>query len=63
MAEIDEAVQRAKSVRGKPHKIMLDTIRRHGRIPGEGVRENHSMTITKEDAEKAIEELRAREGG
>lgn len=59
---IDEAVKNAKSVKGKPHMIVLNTKKSYGYIPGEGVKGNHSMPITKEGAEEAIEMLRKREG-
>lgn len=63
IASIDAAVESAKaSTSGKPHMIVMKTQKSHGYIPGEGKKANHSMPIKKEDAEKAIEELRIREG-
>ena len=59
---IDNAVKCAKSEKGKPHMIILDTIKSYGYIPGEGIKANHSMQITKEGAEAAVEALRVREG-
>ena len=59
---IDDAVNKAKALKGKPHMIILNTQKSYGYIPGEGVKGNHSMPITKEGAEEAIEMLRKREG-
>ena len=59
---IDNAVKCAKNEKGKPHMIILDTIKSYGYIPGEGIKANHSMQITKEGAEAAVEALRVREG-
>ena len=59
---IDDAVKKAKALKGKPHMIILNTQKSYGYIPGEGVKGNHSMPITKEGAEEAIEMLRKREG-
>lgn len=59
---IDNAVRKAKSEKGKPHMIVMNTKKSYGFIPGEGIKSNHSMPITKELAASAIEELRKREG-
>lgn len=56
------AIEKAKANPGKPHMIILNTKKSYGYIPGEGIRANHSMPITKEGAEEAIEALRKREG-
>ncbi len=60
--QIKAATEKAKAEKGKPHAIVLDTIKSWGYIPGEGKENNHSMPVTKEDAEKAIKALREREG-
>ena len=61
--EIDQAVKSAKSSGShRPQMIILNTIKSYGYIPGEGIKSNHSMPISKEAAEQAIEELRKREG-
>ncbi len=60
--ELDDAVKKAKSVKGKPHMIIMHTNKSQGYIPGEGIKENHSMSITEEDAEAAIKALLEREG-
>lgn len=61
--EIDSAIKSAKaSESGKPKMIILNTIKSYGFIPGEGIKANHSMPITKEVAEEAIEALKKREG-
>ena len=61
-AQIEEAIEKAKTVKGKPHMIVMNTIKSYGYIPGEGNKSNHSMTITKEGAEEAIKALKEREG-
>ncbi len=60
--QIEEAVENAKRVKGKPHMIVMNTIKSYGYIPGEGVKANHSMAISKEGAEEAIKALKDREG-
>lgn len=60
--EIDAAVKKAKSVNGKPHMIIMHTNKSQGYIPGEGVKANHSMTVSAEQAEEAIKALKEREG-
>ena len=60
--EIESAINDAKLIQGMPHMIVMHTIKSYGYIPGEGKKANHSMTITKEDAEAAIEALAKREG-
>lgn len=60
-AQIAEAIEQAKTVADKPHMFIMHTIKSYGYIPGEGIKNNHSMPITKEQAEAAIEELRKRE--
>lgn len=61
-SEIDDAVRKAKSVKGKPHMIIAHTTKSYGYIPGEGIKSNHSMSVSKESAEDAIEKLIEREG-
>lgn len=56
------AIEDAKSQREKPTMIVMHTTKSYGYIPGEGVKANHSMPITKEGAEEAIAQLKAREG-
>lgn len=58
---LEAAIKEAKSVTDKPSMIILHTIKSYGYIPGEGVKANHSMQISKEKAEEAIEALFARE--
>ncbi|MBQ2259547.1 MAG: transketolase [Spirochaetales bacterium] len=59
---IDDAVRSAKSKAGKAHMIILNTNKSQGYIPGEGIKGNHSMPITKDGAEEAIQALKEREG-
>lgn len=60
--QIEEAIEKAKAAKGKPHMIVMNTIKSYGYIPGEGIKSNHSMSITKEGAEEAIKALMEREG-
>ena len=57
--EIDSAIQKAKAQKDKPSMIILDTIKGKGIsfIETVGV-SNHSMPITKEQLDKALEELK-----
>lgn len=48
VAAIDAAVSKAKTVKGKPHMIILDTVKGKGISFAEGEITNHSMTISKE---------------
>ena len=58
--EIWKGIEEAKKVEGKPHAIILDTIKSRGYAPGEGIKANHSMAISPENEEYAISVL---EGG
>lgn len=51
---IDQAVEKAKKVIGRPSMIICDTVKSKGYFKGEGVIANHSMSISQEDCEKAI---------
>ena len=55
--QIDHAVQCAKEVKDRPSMIILDTIKSKGYLPGEGIKANHSMTVSHEDEERAIAAL------
>ena len=59
--ELDDAVKKAKSVKGRPHMIIMHTNKSQGYIPGEGVKSNHSMTVSEQQAEEAIKALKERE--
>lgn len=59
--EIEEAITKAKGVKGKPHMIIMHTNKSQGYIPGEGVKSNHSMSVSPETAKEAIEALKKRE--
>ena len=56
--EICETIERAKTVKNKPHMIILNTIKGKGIsfVEEMGVK-NHSIPISKEDLEKALKEL------
>ena len=60
--EIEKAIEDAKLCHGMPHMIVMNTIKSYGYIPGEGIKNNHSMPITPEGAEEAIKALKEREG-
>ncbi len=60
--QIEAAIEDAKRIPGLPHMIVMHTKKSFGYIPGEGIKANHSMTITKEQAEEAIKALAEREG-
>lgn len=56
---IDNAITMAKSVKDKPHMIILNTIKGKGVDFVEAKKAGcHSMGISKEDAEKALEQIR-----
>ena len=54
---IYDAIQKAKTVEGKPHMIILDTIKGAGIKDVEQTVFNHSMSVSAEQAEKWIAEL------
>jgi transketolase len=56
--EICSTIEKAKKVKGKPHMIILNTIKGKGVSFAEAAGPDcHSMPITKEDLEKALKEL------
>lgn len=61
LSAIHYAIESAKSKKGKPAMIILNTNKSQGYIPGEGIKGNHSMSITPEKAEEAIKALEERE--
>ena len=62
-AQIDRAVQIAKTVLDRPSMIVMDTVKSYGFVPGEATTANHSMAFDSKTATKAVEDLYAREGG
>ncbi len=58
--EIYNAIARAKSVKGKPHMIVLDTIKGIGISFAEQVEFNHYLTFGPEQAEEAVAEIEKR---
>lgn len=57
--EIYNTIEKAKEVKGKPHMIVLNTIKGKGLSFAEAAGPDcHSMPITKEILEKALEELK-----
>lgn len=61
-----EEIAKAVALAGKddrPTMIILHTVKSFGYIPGENIKNNHSMSITEEGADDAIEMLTRREGG
>lgn len=61
--QIAAAVAKAKAQKDMPTMIILHTVKSFGYIPGENIKNNHSMSITKEGAESAIADLEKREVG
>lgn len=57
VAEIYEAIEKAKEYKGKPSVIVLHTIKGKGAKFVEDALANHHMTVSKEQAEEAIKEL------
>lgn len=60
-SEIEAAIEKAKKTEGKPHMIIMHTHKSQGYIPGEGIKSNHSMSVSPEKAEESIEALKKRE--
>lgn len=63
MAEIYQAIQKAKSVKGKPSAIILDTIKGQGLKFVEETMSNHHMRFSEKEhqqADEAIKELEAK---
>ena len=56
---VDKAIENAKQNKNSPSMIILDTIKGKGvsYVENAGA-SNHSMPISKEDLEKALEELK-----
>ena len=59
--QIEEALEKAKTVKGKPHMIIMHTQKSRGYVFGEGIEANHSMPITAEKAEEAKRILKERD--
>jgi len=57
-AAMDEAIRAAKSVKGKPSMIILNTIKGKGCAFCEGQAGSHNMPVTREQADTAIAALR-----
>lgn len=60
--QISRAIEKAKAATDRPSMIILDTVKSYGFIPGEGITANHSIAYDESVAEKAVAELREREG-
>ncbi|MDY6023867.1 MAG: transketolase [Candidatus Borkfalkiaceae bacterium] len=58
--DIYEAIERAKTVKGKAHAIVLDTWKGMGMNFAEKVGYNHFLTVTDEIADSAIKEIENR---
>lgn len=55
--QIAHAIECAKQAKDRPSMIILDTIKSKGYLPGEGIKANHSMAVSHEDEERAVEAL------
>ena len=51
------AIEKAKTVSGKPQLIVLDTVKGKAFVPFEGKPSTDSMAVSKEQAAYAIEKL------
>lgn len=60
VAAIRKAVRKAKKTVGKPHMIVLNTVKGRGCPFAEGKVPNHHMVVSKEDAEEAVAATQAR---
>ncbi len=60
IAALDDAIEKAKAISGKPHMIIMITQKSYGFVYGEGIKANHSMTIKPDMAEEAIRILEER---
>jgi transketolase len=58
IAAIDDAIERAKAVKGRPSMIILDTIKGKGCFFAEGDLGNHNMVYSREQADEAIRLLK-----
>jgi transketolase len=58
VAAIYEAIEKAKEVKGKPSAIILNTVKGKGCSFAEGIKNNHSMEISKEMLEEALTQLK-----
>lgn len=58
VAAVNEAIQEAKKTEGRPHAIVLDTIKGKGCTFAENKRKNHHITVTEEQAAEALEALK-----
>lgn len=59
ISKIDEAIQNAKNNKKSPSMIILDTVKGKGvSFVEKALANNHSMAISKEDLEQALEELK-----
>lgn len=54
---IDAAIERAKNRNGKPHAVVLNTIKGKGCSFAENILKNHHINVSKEQAEDAIDAL------
>lgn len=54
-AAVRDAIEVAKSVKGKPTVIVLDTIKGHGCTFAEGITSNHHINFKKEQMDEAME--------
>ena len=57
VAEIDEAIEKARMERERPSVIVLDTVKGNGWRATAGKVESHSRNITKEDMEDALAQM------
>lgn len=61
--QLAHAIAKAKDATDRPSMIIMDTIKSQGYAPGVGIKGNHSMTVSKDEAEAAIAQLKAEHKG
>ncbi len=59
--QLAHAIAKAKDATDRPSMIIMDTIKSQGYAPG--IKSNHSMTVSKDEAEAAIAQLKAEHKG
>ncbi len=58
VAAVNEAIEEAGKLKGRPHAIILDTIKGKGCTFAENKLKNHHITVTEEQAVEALEALK-----
>lgn len=59
--QIVKAIENAKRTPGKPHMIILNTVKSKGYLAGERTELNHNLPVSEQDAEESVKALLALE--